>query len=49
MAWADRLGAAELLQRLRFLEQRHGALEAGVPGRAPGRRGGAFADLQEAR
>ncbi len=23
MAWADRLGAAELLQRLRFLEQRH--------------------------
>ncbi|MFU1921765.1 hypothetical protein ACM6PT_32245, partial [Klebsiella pneumoniae] len=50
MAWADRLGAAELLQRLRFLEQRHGARwkPASLVERLAAE-GGAFADLQEAR
>ncbi|WP_244260861.1 3-hydroxyacyl-CoA dehydrogenase family protein, partial [Pseudomonas aeruginosa] len=50
MAWADRLGAAELLQRLRFLEQRHGARwkPASLVERLAAE-GGAFADLQEVR
>lgn len=50
MAWADRLGVAELLQRLRFLEQRHGARwkPASLVERLAAE-GGAFADLQEVR
>ncbi len=47
MAWADRLGAAELLQRLRFLEQRHGARwkPASLVERLAAE-GGAFADCR---